>query len=119
VKQRGRKSAAALAILGTPRLISSSPSADQPPPPDHLGEPEKQIWRDILRDWKGTDASLAVLASALEILQRAHECRQIIDDEGLTVTGRDGQVKAHPLLIAERAAHKQFQTTLRQLGIKI
>jgi P27 family predicted phage terminase small subunit len=118
VKQRGRKSKASLSVVGGPRLVSTSPPDNLPPPPEHLGEPEKQVWRDILRDWKGTDASLAVLASGLEVLQRARECREIIAVEGMTVTGRDGQTLAHPLLLAERASHKQFQQTLRQLGIK-
>ena len=118
MKQRGRKSPATLSVITGPRLVATSPPDILPPPPDHLGAPEQQIWRDILRDWRGTDASLAVLASGLEVLQRARECRQVINEEGLTVTGRDGQVKAHPLLIAERAAHKQFQATLKQLGIK-
>ena len=89
-----------------------------PPPPDHLGEPEQQIWSDILRDWRGTDAAFAVLVSGLEVLQRARECREVINAEGLTVTGRDGQAKSHPLLIVERAAFKKFQATLKQLGIK-
>jgi hypothetical protein len=37
----------------------------------------------------------------------------------LTVLGRDGQSKAHPLCTVERDARRAFQQTFRQLGIKI
>ena len=40
-------------------------------PPAHLGEPEQQIWREVLRDYRGTNAALAVLASGLESHMRA------------------------------------------------
>jgi P27 family predicted phage terminase small subunit len=118
VKQRGRKSAALVAF--GPRLVSQSPANEPPPtPPAHLGEREKQIWSDIVADWTGSRASFAVLTAGLEAHQRAREARETIDAEGLTVVGRDGQSKAHPLCTVERDARRAFQQTFRQLGIKI
>jgi P27 family predicted phage terminase small subunit len=118
MKQRGRKSAASLSVLRGPRLVVSQPADAPPPPPDHLGDPEKQIWADVVADWRGTRVSFAVLASGLEAHQRARECREIIETEGLTVVGRDGQSRSHPLCTVERDAHAAFQRTLKTLGIK-
>jgi P27 family predicted phage terminase small subunit len=119
MKQRGRKSRASLAVVGQPRLVVNSPPDNPLQPPAHLGEPERQIWDDVMRGWSGEQASFAVLCSGLEAHQRARECREIIADEGLIVTGRDGQSKAHPLINAERDARRAFQQTFKQLGIKL
>jgi P27 family predicted phage terminase small subunit len=119
MKQRGRKSAASLAVLRGPRLIASRPAEDLPPPPDHLAEPERQIWTDVVRDRRGTAAAYCVLTAGLEARQRARECREIISTEGLTIIGRDGQPKSHPLCTVERDSAAAFQRTFRALGIKI
>ncbi|MGB3744674.1 MAG: P27 family phage terminase small subunit [Xanthobacteraceae bacterium] len=120
MRQRGRKSAAQLSILGTrPHLVASSPPDVPPAPPPHLGEPERQIWDDVVRDFRGTSAAFAVLTSGLEAHMRARECRAILAEEGLTVTGRDGQTKAHPLCTVERQYLKAFQQTFHQLKIKL
>jgi P27 family predicted phage terminase small subunit len=59
------------------------------------------------------------LASALEAHQLARECRETIAAEGLTIIGRDGQTKAHPLCSVERDARAGFQRAIKQLGIKL
>jgi phage terminase small subunit len=50
---------------------------------------------------------------------RARQARETIDDEGMTIIGRDGQPKAHPLCTVERDARRAFQQTFRSLGIKL
>jgi hypothetical protein len=73
----------------------------------------------VVRDFKGTDASLAVLCSGLEAHMRARQCREVFIEEGMLVTGRDGQLKAHPLLSVEREARRLFMQTFKTLGIKL
>ena len=102
-----------------PHLISSSSPDDPPRPPDHLGEPERQIWNAVIADFKGRSASYFVLLSGLESHQRAREAREIIDSEGMTQLGRDGQSKAHPLCTVERDARRAFAQVFRSLGIKL
>jgi P27 family predicted phage terminase small subunit len=123
VRQRGRKSAAQLAVIGSkPRLIASNPpasSSNPPAPPKHLGEVEKAIWANVVAEFSGSLTSYAVLTSGLEAHMRAREARETIDEEGLVVTGRDGQAKSHPLLVVERDMRRAFQQTFRLLGIKI
>ena len=122
MRQRGRKSAAELAIIRAnrvrPRAIPSPPSPVPPPPPVGLGEAEKQIWRDVLSEYRSSLTSLHLLESGLEAHARAREANEIIAAEGLTVPGRDGP-KANPLCKVEHDARRQFQTTFRLLGIKL
>src|SRR5262249_23708100 len=118
MKQRGRKSQASLRVVGShPRLVSSSSPDDRPQPPDQLGETEQAIWNAVIGDWKGSSASYYVLLSGLEAHMRARQARETIDDEGMTIIGRDGQPKAHPLCTVERDARRAFQQTFRSLGI--
>jgi hypothetical protein len=118
MKQRGRKSSATLSVFAKPRLVSSSPPTEAPPPPDDLEEPERQIWRDIVAEFKGPPVAYHILADALKARQRARECGEIIEKEGYSETGRDGQSKPHHLLAAERSATASYQRQLKALGIK-
>jgi len=118
MKQRGRKSRAFLETFPEPTLVEPSPSRDIPAAPAHLGAQEKQIWRDVLAEFKGTHASLSLLTSGLESHMRARLCAEQIAREGMTVEGTAGQMKPHPLLLIERAAMRSFAQVFRQLGIK-
>jgi P27 family predicted phage terminase small subunit len=123
--QRGRKSRAQLAVIGfDPDNIRPHPPADEaasPPPPDHLGEPERQIWRDVFSDFKlETRAAHHILVSALEAHQRARECREAIKAKGMTVGGKDGQLmRPHPLLAVERDARQAWLAGIRALGLEL
>jgi P27 family predicted phage terminase small subunit len=120
MRQRGRKSAAALAVIGKgPQLVAINPSPDPPACPDHLGEPERRIWANVISEFSGSLTAFAVLVSGLEAHQRAREARETIEEEGMVTVGRDGQPRAHPLLTTERDARKAFQQTFRYLGIKM
>ncbi len=114
---RGRKSAAEL------RVVRSEPepkSPSLPPPPEHLGEPERQLWADVHRDFTlDTRAAVAVLVTALEAHQRARECREQIERDGLTVEGRDGQLRVHPLVAAERDARAAWLSAIKTLGLEL
>jgi len=55
----------------------------------------------------------------LEAHQRARECREAILREGMTVVGRDGQAKVHPLLAVERDARQAFLSAVRTLGLEL
>jgi|SRR6516162_3321500 P27 family predicted phage terminase small subunit len=113
-----RKSRAELSVV--PFEPDRLPSALVVQPPKHLGDQEKQIWRDVFADFElPTKAGLHVLTSALEAHQRARECREAISDEGLTVEGRDGQLRPHPLLAAERDARAAWLSGIRILGLEL
>jgi len=119
--QRGRKSRAALEVIGLrPPHDPPFPAFDPPPPPAHLGEPERHIWVGVFEDYKlETGASVAVLTTALEAHQRAREAREAVLAEGMTVLGRDGQSKVHPLLAVERDARQAWLAGIRALGLEL
>jgi P27 family predicted phage terminase small subunit len=122
--QRGRKSRAQLSVIGIgPPVLRRQPAAtglDRPSPPDHLGESERLIWEHVFEDYElPTRAAAAVLATALEAHQRAREAREAISHEGMTVIGRDGQAKVHPLLAFERDARQAWLAGIRALGLEL
>ena len=119
MKQRGRKSAAALSVIGTAPVVHR-PSYEPPTPPKHLDDPERQLWHDIFRDYNlASLASDAVLVTTLEAHQRARQAREQIDRDGMTIIGRDKQIKVHPLLAVERDARQQWLAGLKALGLEL
>ena len=66
-----------------------------------------------------TEAAQAVLASSLEAHQRAREAREAIGREGMTVIGRDGQLRVHPLAAVERDARAAFLAGIKALGLEL
>jgi P27 family predicted phage terminase small subunit len=118
---RGRKNV--YDLMGPPILRSQlAPvlKATHQQPPDHLGEPERQIWSHVLSDYRlETQTATAVLVSALEAHQRARMAREVIDRDGMTVVGRDGQAKAHPLLQVERDARSAWLMAIKTLGLSL
>jgi phage terminase small subunit len=119
MKQRGRKSAAALALVPHESETVPRPESGLPQPPAHLGKPEQQIWRDVFRDFSLTaQISGAVLATALEAHQRCREAREVINREGMIV-GRAGQGKVHPLLAVERDARQAWLAAIKALKLEL
>ena len=95
-------------------------TTSKPTVPRHLEAAERTLWRSITQEFSFDDpASLALLRSALEAHQRARRCRLVIDKEGLTTRDRFGQVRAHPLLAAERDARAAFLASMRALNLDL
>jgi hypothetical protein len=99
-------------------LVSSQTTADGPQPPPDLEAPECELWYAITAEWRGTPTSFHMLADALRTHARARECAAVVAEEGLQVSGRDNQPRAHPLLAAERSALASYHRQLKLLGIK-
>jgi P27 family predicted phage terminase small subunit len=98
-----------------PQLVAAP--TRRPPAPDHLDKPEQKIWKHVLDDYGLANIAIDVLVSALEAHQRSRQCREVIDRDGMTVVGRDNQVKPHPLLSAERDARGQWLAAIKALGL--
>lgn len=78
------------------------------------------MWRSILDDFDIDDsAGLSLLESALRCWDRAHECRDVIDKEGLQIRDRFEQLKPHPLLASERDAWAGYRAALKQLNLDV
>jgi Phage terminase, small subunit len=84
-----------------------------------LSKPGAALWRDTLAEYEISDcAGLEMLALACQQLDRAEECAQRIDRDGLMVSTRHGP-KEHPLLKAELSARSFVVRTLARLGLSL
>jgi hypothetical protein len=119
MKQRGRKSAAHLALMKLTGSKPPAPPAFEPPqPPSHLGAPERLIWDGVLAEFAlNTTAEIAILQASLEAHMRARLAREAVAMDGMTTAGRDGQPRVNPLLAVERDARSAFLTGLKQLKL--
>lgn len=95
-------------------------STSQPNPPKGLSAEAKRLWRQLLEEYAIEDAGgLAVLATGLEAFDRLRAAQKAIAAEGMTVTDRFGQHKAHPLLTVERDARAQWLAALKALNLDL
>lgn len=86
--------------------------------PAHLSDLMQTWWEQVNNDYTLEDEHRLILTAAAEAHDRADQARQVIDAEGLTVTDRFGQVKAHPLLAVERDSRSAFARLVRQLDLE-
>ena len=87
-------------------------------PPKHLSREAKRIWNEIASEYGVDDpAGLRILRVSLEAFDRAQAAREQIEKDGMTLTGRDGQIKNHPLLTVERDARAAFLAGLKALHL--
>jgi len=88
--------------------------------PAHLSAEGKKIWGEILAEYSITDAAgLRILRVALESFDRAQAAREAIDEEGMTVIDKAGQIKSHPLLPIERDSRAAFLAGLKALNLDL
>jgi P27 family predicted phage terminase small subunit len=92
-----------------------------PTPPDHLSEPTRATWTQIVRDYgmHGDAAGLGLLETALTAWDRAEEARQTIAKEGLQVKDRYANWKPHPLLRVQAAFMHEYRSALKQLHLDV
>lgn len=86
-------------------------------PPKQLKATGRAFWKLVQETFAIADHQQPLVTVAAELLDRADECRRIIDDEGVTVVDRFGQTKSHPLLPSERDARNAFLLACSRLGI--
>ena len=91
-----------------------------PNPPKGLSAEAKRLWRLLLEEYAIEDAGgLAVLSTGLEAFDRMRLAQKAIAKDGMTVTDRFGQAKAHPLLTVERDSRAQWMAALKALNLDL
>jgi P27 family predicted phage terminase small subunit len=89
-------------------------------PPAHLTKESKTIWREILSEYQIDDAAgYRILRTALEAFDRAQAAREAIDNQGMTIADKFGQIKPHPLLPIERDSRAAFLAGLKALNLDL
>lgn len=87
--------------------------------PKHLSAPAKSLYAAILARYLFEPHHLAILAKALEAWDRAEAARELVGRDGLVVTTRLGEVKAHPAIAIERDSRTAFLAGIKQLGLDL
>ena len=87
--------------------------------PEHLSERATAIWGLVVPSRARSAGRLVLLGFALEALDRADQCRQVIEAEGLlTKTLTTGTLHRHPLLDMESRSRGEFLKAWRALSLE-
>lgn len=88
-------------------------------PPAHLSASSRRLFRGIANDfalWK-EPAALATLQLAAEALDRVTEARVLIEEHGILVPNRFGELRPNPALTLEKDARIAVLRALRELSL--
>lgn len=88
--------------------------------PSNLSRPAQRWFRKIVDEYSiDDDAGLLLLQTALESYDRMKAATKRIESDGQAIKDRFGQLKAHPLLAAERDARAQMLAALKALNLDL
>lgn len=88
--------------------------------PNYLSKEAQSLWNRLLKEYDIKDeAGLLILQTAMEAFDRMREAQEIIKEEGMQVTDRFSQKKAHPLTVVERDARSAMLQALKSLNLDI
>lgn len=76
----------------------------------------QRLWKDLTENIEFTDVELRILENACYTEDRIAKERRAIGDN-LTVTGSQGQIVAHPLLVNLRQDEAHFAALMKQIDI--
>ena len=115
--QRGRKSAASLAIVHSGERTPPPPPRNLPEPPAHLSDDSAAWWREVVRDYALEPHHLKLLQAACEAWDRAQLARETVAEWGLTFMDPSNSMKANPAAAIERDARTLFARLVRELNL--
>lgn len=88
--------------------------------PKHLSKIAQSLWDRLLKEYDIHDeAGLLILQTGLEAGDRMREAQDIIKKEGMQVTDRFNQKKAHPLTTVERDSRAAMLSALKALNLDL
>jgi P27 family predicted phage terminase small subunit len=91
----------------------------RPKAPAHLRSATARWWRAVHLDYQLEQHHIRLLTLAAEAYDRACQAREIIDKDGLTVSTKDGGLKAHPAVGIERDCRLGFARLIRELDLDV
>ncbi len=87
--------------------------------PKHLQSETRQWFDEIVASYELESHHVKLLVAAAESWDRATQARKILADEGICVTDRFGQRRAHPMVNVERDMKGLFSRLIRELALDI
>ena len=87
-------------------------------PPTYLRADGERLWRAVCSEQDLDAHQLATLEAACVMLDRAHQARRRLQNDGTFTEDRYGGAKAHPAVDMERKAWGEFRLLVRELGLQ-
>jgi len=91
----------------------------RPRAPESLGPAGRAFWRAIVRDYELSAPEAAVLGRAARVLDLLAQVDAALADDGVTVEGSVGQVRAHPLLRSLVELEQVLDVQLRAMALPL
>lgn len=91
-----------------------------PPAPSGLSPGAVAWWKRLHKEFDLTDeAALFLLEAALRSHDRMQQAAAIVEQHGVAVEDRFGQLRANPAVAAERDARAAMLSAFRQLNLDV
>ena len=91
-----------------------------PEPPGHLAEAGRQLWADLVSQYRISDAAgLALVTTAAEALDRVRLAQAAIREYGALVADRHGVLRKNPACTIENDANARMLSALRALNLDL
>ena len=84
---------------------------------DRFGAAGAALWRAVVVDYELDSTESEILALACRALDRAARARAAVERDGEFITGRYGDLKAHPGMLVVRDAESAALRALRSLHL--
>jgi P27 family predicted phage terminase small subunit len=72
-----------------------------PSPPAHLSRRSRAFWRRVVADLELEPGHFELLRRLCEAMDRCDEAIAVLEEDGLTVEDRFGQIRPHPAVVIE------------------
>ena len=89
-----------------------------PKPPDYLRPEARQWFASVVADYELQSHHVRLLTLAAESWDRGQQARELLEQEGIVVAGREGS-KPHPAIAIERDARTAFARLIAQLSLDV
>ena len=88
--------------------------------PRHLSAEARRMFESLCAEYSILDtAGLRILRTTMEAWDRCQNARRQIDQDGMCIKDKFGQLKPHPLLAVERDSRAAFLAGLKALNLDL
>jgi P27 family predicted phage terminase small subunit len=90
------------------------------PPPTGLSRAAGEWWKRLHAEFDLADEAAAfLLESALRAFDRMNQAAALVDEHGVAIKDRFGQLRANPAVAAERDARAAMLSAFKQLNLDV